>query len=197
MPSLVARVLIQSSFLPVIPRLISSVLEHYLKDLRNLAPTCRGSRVKIDSEPVNSIPLAPLWGGLLGVLLFWTLAIVGLFELVIPKALAFSYLSNYAALIVTFTGAIWWGLALSQTSLVLRNYLFTWSLVPCVLAWFALALPIKLALVTFSFLLSLQLVLDYVVLWRGRLIAAWVWRLRRMLTIFAVPSLLVAAVNFA
>ena len=136
-----------------------------------------------------------MWGGLLGLLPFWVLALIGSMNGIVPSAIVFNYLSNYAALIVTFTGAIWWGLALSQTSMSVRNLLFTWSLIPCLLAWGVLTLPTSNALWAFSFLLLLQLLMDYIFLWRRRLIVYWVWCLRRLLTVIAVPSLVLAALQ--
>jgi Protein of unknown function (DUF3429) len=152
------------------------------------------------SQCINamSIPAAPLIGGMLGGLLFWVLALAAswgwLTSLALPAGM-FKLLAQYAALIVSFTGAIWWGLALSQTAGSERNFLFTWSVVPCVLAWIVLALPTNLALIGCAGLLGLQLFMDYRFLMQPGLIARWVWRLRRMLTLMAVPALLYAAVN--
>ena len=147
-------------------------------------------------EEINlPIPSVPLWGGLLGLVPFWGLALLGSINGIAPSIIVFNYLANYAALIVTFTGAIWWGLALSQPSISVRNILFTWSLIPCLLAWAALLLPTSYALLSFAFLLLLQLLMDYIFLWRRRLIAYWVWCLRRLLTVIAVPSLVLAALQ--
>lgn len=107
------------------------------------------------------------------------------------------YLANYAALILTFVGAIWWGIALNAPQglfgLAARSFLFGWSLVPCLLAWFLLALNLPIALIGFACLLVVQLVLDFIFLWRAQLIAQWFWRLRIVLTLGAVPALLLSA----
>ncbi len=143
----------------------------------------------------STIPFVPLWGGLLGLLPFWALALIGSMNWIGSSIVVFNYLANYAALIVTFTGAIWWGLALSHSSMSVRNLLFTWSLIPCLLAWSALALPTAKALWALAFLLLLQLLMDYMFLWRRRLIVYWVWCFRRLLTVIAVPSLVLATLQ--
>lgn len=139
------------------------------------------------------IPFVALWGGLLGLIPFWGLALLGTFNERVPSIVLFNYLANYSALIVSFLGAIWWGLALSQSNVQLRNFMFGWSLAPCVSAWFTLGLPTATALFVFAFLLVLQLLMDYVFLWRTRTVSYWLWCLRRLLTVLAVPALLMAA----
>lgn len=149
--------------------------------------------MRIELESNRRIPAAPLWGGLLGLIPFWGLALTGAFSERFPAIVLFNYLANYAALIVSFLGAIWWGLAVSQPNIKLRHFMFGWSVVPCVLAWVTLALPTVNALLVFAFLLVFQLLMDYVFLWRSRVVSYWVWCLRRLLTVLAVPALLMAA----
>ncbi len=135
-------------------------------------------------------------GGLLGLLPFWGLALAELWATGDWAVSAVAHLVNYAALILTFVGAIWWGIALNAPQglfgLASRGFLFGWSLVPCLLAWFLLTLDRQLALLGLAFLLVLQLVLDFIFLWRAQLIAPWFWRLRLVLTSGAVPALVVA-----
>lgn len=140
-------------------------------------------------------------GGLLGLLPFWGLALAELWESGELVVSALTYLVNYAALIVTFVGAIWWGIALtaSQDSLggIARSFLFGWSLVPCLLAWFLLLLDPAIALIAIASLLLLQWLLDFIFLWRTQLIAQWFWQLRVVLTLGAVPALLLAALRLS
>lgn len=142
---------------------------------------------------------AAVIGGLLGLLPFWGLALAEVWASAQFAASALAYLVNYAALILTFVGAIWWGIALSApqgaVGCALRSFLFGWSLVPCLLAWFLLALVPQTALFGVAGLLLLQLLLDFIFLWRNRLIAHWFWRLRIVLTLGAVPALVFAALN--
>jgi hypothetical protein len=135
-------------------------------------------------------------GGLLGLLPFWGLASAELWATGDWVGSAFVHLENYAALILTFVGAIWWGIALNAPhglfGFTSRGFLFGWSLVPCLLAWLLLTLDRPLALIGFAFLLVLQLVLDFIFLWRAQLIVQWFWQLRVVLTLGAVPALLFA-----
>lgn len=149
--------------------------------------------MRVELESNRQIPRVALWGGLLGLIPFWGLALLGAFSERVPSIVLFNYLANYSALIVSFLGAIWWGLAVSQPNANLRRFMFGWSVLPCVLAWFALALPTAISLVVFAFLLALQLLMDYLFLWRTRTVSYWVWCLRRLLTVLAVPALLMAA----
>ena len=52
-------------------------------------------------------------------------------------------LTWYAALIITFVGAISWGYALSHSSIsdAKRYFLLIWGTTPAVLSWFCLFLP--------------------------------------------------------
>ena len=72
------------------------------------------------------------------------------------------WLGIYAALILSFLGAISWGVAISQqqnlTQLQIRNLLI-YGVTPSLLAWFALLLPIKMAL----FVLSALIICAYIV----------------------------------
>ena len=135
--------------------------------------------------------------GLLGLLPFWGLSLAEVWANAEAVAAARGYLVSYAALILTFVGAIWWGIALSAPQrlfgLASRGFLFGWSLVPCLLAWFLLTLNPAVALTGFACLLVLQLALDFIFLWRAQLIAQWFWRFRIVLTLGAVPALLLSA----
>jgi hypothetical protein len=130
--------------------------------------------------------------------LFWALALAafwGGLNAVVSDARLFNFLASYAALIATFTGAIWWGIALSQPCGPVRNFLFTWSLAPCLLAWIALAAPRPWALLGLGCLLGFQLLMDYKFLVKPGLVMPWVWRLRRILTLMAMSSLFFASLQ--
>lgn len=145
---------------------------------------------------ISANPIAVM-GGLLGLVPFWGLSLAEVWASSEVVTAALKYLANYAALIITFVGAIWWGIALNAPQglfgLASRGFLFGWSVVPCLLAWLLLMLDQQLALIGIAFLLVLQLVLDFIFLWRAHLIARWFWLLRVVLTCGAVPALLLAA----
>jgi Protein of unknown function (DUF3429) len=151
--------------------------------------------VNTNESQLSSNPVAVI-GGLLGLLPFWGLAFADLWATGDWVFSVSAHLVNYAALILTFVGAIWWGIALNAPhglfGLASRGFLFGWSLVPCLLAWFLLTLDRQMALVGFAALLVLQLLLDFIFLWRAQLIARWFWQLRVVLTIGAAPALLFA-----
>lgn len=138
-------------------------------------------------------------GGLLGLLPFWGLALAEVWASAEVVAAAPTHLVNYAALILAFLGAIWWGIALNAPHELVgrsaRSFLFGWSLVPCLLAWFLLTLNPLITLIGLAFLLILQLLLDFIFLWRSQLIAQWFWCLRVVLTLGAVPALLFSALQ--
>jgi len=153
--------------------------------------------VNTKESQLSTNPVAVI-GGLLGLLPFWGLAFAELWATGDWVVSAFAHLANYAALILTFVGAIWWGIALNAPQglfgLTSRGFLFGWSLMPCLLAWFLLTLDQHTALIGFAVLLVLQLLLDLIFLWRARLIAQWFWQLRLVLTLGAVPALLFVGV---
>lgn len=150
-----------------------------------------GQQLQAGANPIAII------GGLLGLIPFWGLPVAEVWATAEAVAAARQYLANYAALILTFVGAIWWGIALNAPQrsfgLASRGFLFGWSLVPSLLAWFLLMLDQQFTLIGLALLLVLQLGLDFIFLWRAHLIAPWFWRLRFVLTVGAVPALLFAA----
>jgi len=147
-----------------------------------------------NSLAVNRVAIA---GGVLGLVPFWALALAPWWTEGALVAAGWSYLLNYAALILTFVGAIWWGIAVSLPQMALsagkRSVLFAWSLCPCLLAWFLLMTTPKAALLGMAGLLLLQLLLDFTLLWRAQLIPRWFWSLRIALSVGAVPALIFAA----
>jgi hypothetical protein len=153
--------------------------------------------VNTNESQLSANPVAVI-GGLLGLLPFWGLAFAELWATGDWVVSALAHLVNYAALILAFVGAIWWGIALNApqglVGLASRGFLFGWSLVPCLLAWFLLTLDRQMALIGFAALLVLQLLLDFIFLWRVQLIARWFWQLRVVLTVGAAPALLFAGV---
>ncbi|MGV8837071.1 DUF3429 domain-containing protein [Cellvibrio sp.] len=150
-----------------------------------------------NESQLSANPVAVI-GGLLGLLPFWGLAFAELWATGDWVVSALAHLVNYAALILAFVGAIWWGIALNApqglVGLASRGFLFGWSLLPCLLAWFLLTLDRQMALIGFAALLVLQLLLDFIFLWRVQLIARWFWQLRVVLTVGAAPALLFAGV---
>ena len=102
----------------------------------------------------------------------------------------------YAAVILSFVGAVHWGIALNATVGVGRSPWqdYTWSVIPALLAWTALLLPPTLALALLVVTFLVQLVMDFV-LSRHTPVPSWYLKLRVFLTTGVVLSLAVAVLN--
>lgn len=88
------------------------------------------------------IPSMPFWLGTTGVLPFALLAIMSWIPGPAQPDSQFA-LQAYGAVILTFTGALHWGIAMAATSLQKTELdrLYAWSVVPSLLAWLSLLLP--------------------------------------------------------
>ena len=98
--------------------------------------------------------------------------------------------ANYGAVILSFVGAIHWGLAMQDG----RNvYWFSWSVTPALLAWAAISLlDVRLSMLALVTAFALSWSVDRQAFQRG-LLPAWYMRLRHILTGGAVFGLLVTA----
>lgn len=94
--------------------------------------------------------------------------------------LAFA-LSAYAAVVISFIGAIHWGLAFARAGS--QSGAFVWGVVPSLVAWAALLVPPRFGLVVEAAALIGCYVVDRVTYPRHG-VAAWL-PLRRWLTVFA------------
>ena len=98
-------------------------------------------------------------------------------------------LLQYAGLILSFVGALHWGLALRLPAGRLRNLLLAWSVVPCLIAWLALQLPAVAAALVLEYGYALHWAFDRK-LARGAGAPAWYPALRPRLTAGAMAALL-------
>lgn len=104
------------------------------------------------------------------------------------------FLLSYGAVILTFVGALHWSFAMTLQGLPARvqHNLFLWSVMPSLIAWFALSIPRFYGFI----LLAIFFVLA---LWRDESLvkkvipAPWYLPLRRNLTLVAVACLFVGA----
>ncbi|MGH8507831.1 MAG: DUF3429 domain-containing protein [Gammaproteobacteria bacterium] len=112
------------------------------------------------------------------------------------RPLLVGWLSTYAAVILSFIGALHWGIAMVHRNMIEgdRALFMTWSVVPAIAAWVALLLP-----ETSRFMvLAAAFAVDYAVdreLVRRYPITPWFLRLRGGLTAVVVPCLLLAALR--
>jgi hypothetical protein len=150
------------------------------------------------STDLLAAPPAALWPGLAGLLPFIAGSLGGW---VLPEAAAAwasGALVGYGAVILTFVGAIHWGLALGlvharDTDAGAPSILFgyAWSVVPALLGWAALLLPRSGGLLLLIVGFGLQLFIDARLAAVHRL-PAWYLGLRLLLTTVVITCLVVA-----
>ena len=92
----------------------------------------------------------------------------------------------YGAVILSFLGGLHWGLALRDQDAGSSHYII--SVVPSLLAWLALLLPLGPALTLLTICFAGQLVVDLLRLQ----LPAWFRNLRALLTLLVVVALVVA-----
>ena len=142
------------------------------------------------TTPSARIPAAALFPGLLGLLPFWGLALSTELSSGLDPLLALMALIMYGAVILSFVGALWWGMAVHAVPSTLRSAMFVWSVVPALIGWAAIMTTPTLGLSMLIGGLALQWVLDGVLMRNmPNLIPRWVFRLRTMLTLGATSAL--------
>ena len=136
------------------------------------------------------IPLAALIPGLLGLVPFWFLAIASGHDIGLDPISALLGLLSYGALILSFVGALWWGIAAHAEADAQRNAMFLGSVIPALIGWFALMVTPDVGLILLASGLLLQWALDLMLYKKQpRLISVWMLRLRTILTIGACTAL--------
>lgn len=116
------------------------------------------------------LPQVMYWLGYGGLIPFFILTVALLLDISLPLPEAFRldwWLAAYAAIVLTFIGAIHWGVALGmQDNLADAELgkLLLFSVIPSVVAWFSLLLPINIALLVLGVLTILAYVADSILL---------------------------------
>ena len=128
-----------------------------------------------------------------GVLPFLGLAACTYFNVALPGISSVEGLLTYGAVILSFIGALHWGVVMAQHEQVvprLASLLYGWSVMPALIAWAALLMPDRVG--------ATVMALCFVACWRidmrvvkSGLWPAWMARLRLHLTSCAVASLAV------
>ena len=110
------------------------------------------------------------------------------------RAFAATVLTAYAAVILSFLGGIQWGLAVNliDTAPKSARNMFLLSVVPSLLAWAMLLLPeagsrIIVAICLFAFVWVIDALLNL-----QKLIPAWFFKLRSLITVIVITSLALA-----
>lgn len=133
----------------------------------------------------DNIPMMPAWMGYGGLIPF---VAAGLATWA-PEFSGFAVLglTTYGAVILSFVGAVYWGLALAAGPIGCRDKLFLYSVCPALLGWVALLLPAQfgLPLLMAGFVGARAVELKAC----GLAIPAWYPRLRNHLTAGALISL--------
>ena len=110
------------------------------------------------------------------------------------RAFATTVLTSYAAVILSFLGGIQWGLAVNliDTAPKSARTMFLLSVVPSLLAWAMLLLPasssrIIVAMCLFAFVWVVDALLNL-----QKLIPAWYFKLRSIITVIVITSMAMA-----
>lgn len=146
----------------------------------------------MDRSPVQAIPSLVAWLAYGGLLPF--LALTPALIIDAPHALFWAdALLAYGAVILSFVGAVHWGLAmsLSDADADRRNALLVWSVVPALLAWLAYLLAPALASVLLVVGFLAHYWQDHRLIDRARL-PAWYLPLRLRLTTVVCACLAVS-----
>jgi Protein of unknown function (DUF3429) len=150
--------------------------------------------VPLDAIPsgLRSVPLPAALAGAAGLLPVAGLVAAGLLGFEPFGRHPSAVLALYGAVILSFMGAIHWGLAMrAEPGEATWSYIA--SVIPALFGWFALAfLPQPVALRLLAFAFALLLLYDLRAARLG-IVPAWYPRLRWPLTIVMVPSLLIAS----
>lgn len=143
--------------------------------------------------PQDRIPMAALIPGVLGLIPFWGLALLVAMPLDIPADLAMFALVTYGAIILTFVGAIWWGLAVHAPEGAPRSWMFIWSVIPSLIGWSGVMVSDVVGIPMIMIGLLMQWALDLAA-HRAcpSLFAPWILKLRTLLTVAAVIALAIA-----
>jgi hypothetical protein len=129
------------------------------------------------------IPLSALLPGLAGLIPFWALALSGVLPMGIPPIIALLAFLTYGAVILSFVGAIWWGMAVATAMQTPKAFMFVWSVMPALIGWFATLMPADLGILILAVGFVIQWLLDAgLSRWYPAIFPAWVFRLRTILT---------------
>ena len=109
------------------------------------------------------------------------------------RLLVFDILVHYAAVILSFVGAVYWGLALCDFNNRSKSdkkmwIMFGWSVIPALIAWIATQMVLSVALLVLILGFVSAFIFD---LWSGKRedIPFWYLKLRKSLTLVVVITL--------
>ncbi len=140
----------------------------------------------------DPIPRSALWLGTAGLIPFVVLA-SALYALPDYRPVFVFWLTSYAAVILSFVGAVHWGAAMlhARMSEADRAVFMTWSVVPALAAWAALLMPAKTGLLLMAATFAAHYGADRQFAQRFSL-PPWYLRLRAGLSAVVIVCLLLA-----
>ena len=133
------------------------------------------------AAPATAIPAAALWLGGSGLIPFIAPVVVLWLGPAGWRDFAWLALHAYAAVILSFTGAVHWGAALRERDAGRLWRAMGWSVVPALLAWMALLPPHPQGVALLLLGFAAQYAMDRRAV-AGGWLPAWYGRLRRVLT---------------
>ncbi|MEZ5447894.1 MAG: DUF3429 domain-containing protein [Thiolinea sp.] len=148
---------------------------------------------------MKPLPKLAWYLGYAGLLPFFILTISVLLhsELPLLKGARLDWwLAGYAAVILSFLGAVHWGVVLGQQDWLKETEIrrmLNYSVVPALLAWLALLLPVNLALLSMGALVVMAYICDS--MWLFERLKSQYARLRLHLTVVAALLLFAAGVG--
>jgi hypothetical protein len=147
--------------------------------------------VQAPTDVTAGVPIAARWLGYAGLIPFVAGAVILWLAGPEVRQWVLGMFTGYAVVILSFMGAVHWGLAMrTEGAPATRQYAF--SVLPALLAWSALAMPPALAMSCLIAGFVLLCIYDGAAAARGEA-PAWYPRLRVPLTIVVVLCLIAAA----
>jgi hypothetical protein len=140
------------------------------------------------TDPSSNIPRAALFLGVAGLIPFFGLSAAIALHLQTPYGSASLWLAAYGAIILSFMGGAQWGIAVAWPSHGENVRAYLVSVIPALVAWPALFLPITWALATLSVTFACLLGYDLWTVRRGEA-PEWYGQLRLGLTAAVVLCL--------
>ena len=139
------------------------------------------------NDPNASIPRTALVPGLMGLIPIFVLCLSTMrSDGLMTTSQALMALNIYAAIILTFIGALWWGLAARMPTSLTSNVMMTWSAIPAIFAWFATLLGPRSALEALIAGFVVQWAMDSVLMYvADGVMPYWAYRLRTILTLIS------------
>jgi len=146
-----------------------------------------------DPPSAQKIPLSVLLPGLAGLIPFVVLSLSEVLALGLPPIISLLAFNTYGAVILSFVGAIWWGLAAAAGPSAPRALMFGWSVVPALIGWFATLVAPDLGVLLLSTGFALQWLGDAWLVRRYPGVApVWLFALRTILTAGVLASMALA-----